>query len=294
MTLLDIVAHIPKYEFIVVSIDHSIRKNSADDIRLVKRAAKGYHLPFHTKKVAVLTTARKQRKGIEESARDLRYRALKSFQKKHQAAAIITAHHQDDQIETLIFHLIRGSDLQGLKGMEVLNTQMVFRPLIQVPKKDLLAYAKSNKLIWHEDSTNSDTTLSRNFIRHHLAHDFPASLLLQLSEQAQHTIQVFDKFLTNWQKEHFHFQGKKHFFYRQDFLNLPLYLQFYVLQDLTKRSFKLRDYSFSWLSSLYQWILKAQGQSKYLYRKKVLLNHKAGKIIFAWLNTLSTSAENKD
>ncbi|MBI4835670.1 MAG: tRNA lysidine(34) synthetase TilS [Candidatus Abawacabacteria bacterium] len=278
MALLHCLSQISKYHYIVVSIDHSIRQDSKDDIALVKKAAQKYKIPFHSKKVTVPTLAKQQRKGLEEAARDIRYQVLQKYQKKYQAAAIITAHHQDDQLETILFHLIRGSDIQGLVGMEMLNKQQIFRPLLTTAKKDIIAYAQKHQLQWREDSTNRDTTLSRNFIRHNLLPHFPRELIIQLSNQAKTGIATFDQFIENWLRDHLNKDDDQLYFKRQDFFALPIYLQFYLLQHITKHYFRLRDLSFSWLSSVYQWITQSKSSSRYRYRNKLLLKHKLSKI----------------
>jgi tRNA(Ile)-lysidine synthase len=226
MVLLHIISQITAYQFIVVSIDHSIRKDSIQDIHLVAKQTEHYNLQFFSEKVAVPNFAKQVKKGLEEAARDIRYRILQKYKKKFKATAIITAHHQDDQLETILFHLIRGSDVHGLIGMQTLNQQGIFRPLLSVTKQDILRFAQEKKLKWREDSSNQDTNLSRNFIRKHVVAQFPRPLLLQVSCQAEETIAAFDQYIIEWLNLHF----KKNQFLKSSFLQLPLYLQLYLLQ----------------------------------------------------------------
>lgn len=269
MVLLDVASSIVRFKFIVVSVDHSIRPDSREDIQLVKSQAKHYGFAFFSKRLAVPSLAKQARKGLEEAARDLRYQVLQKYRKQFSAAAIITAHHQNDQVETVLFHLVRGSDVHGLCGMEVLNKQGVFRPFLDVPKADLVHYAKEHLLLWHDDSTNVDLSLSRNFIRHMLVENFPIELLTEVSKKAQNLIDVCDDFIDQWCREYI----KDDTFSRQAFLLLPLYLQFYFLQYLTRNFFHLRDLSFSWLTSLYQWIIHSHSSSSYSHRGKILLHN---------------------
>jgi len=104
--------------------------------------------------------------NIEAQARDLRYAALS----EHLAATdfLFTAHHQDDQAETLLLNLLRGSGVDGLAGMQAisrLGATKLLRPFLKLPREDLEDYARDRKLEWIEDPSNLDTRYSRNFIR---------------------------------------------------------------------------------------------------------------------------------
>jgi tRNA(Ile)-lysidine synthase TilS/MesJ len=88
---------------------------------------------------------------------------LSQLQVKHKAKAIITAHHQDDLIETALINVIRGTGRLGLSA--IANNKQILRPLIGIPKQELLAYTQKHKLQWREDSTNQDTDYLRNYLR---------------------------------------------------------------------------------------------------------------------------------
>lgn len=278
MSLLHLLTHIPDYTYIIVSIDHSIRADSHEDITLVKTAADKAGFSFYSEKAAVPSLAKQKRQGIEETARDARYNILQKYKKQFHAAAIITAHHQDDQLETILFHLIRGSDLHGLIGMEAFNQQDIFRPLLTIPKAELLAYAKQHKLTWREDSTNVDTAFSRNHIRHHLLKEFPPELILQAKAQAHILISQLNLLVTTWKARELKNSIHGHTFSRKNFLTLPIYIQFYLLQDFTKNIFKLRDYSFSWLSGMYQWLQQSHSGSTYTHRHRILMRQEKGQV----------------
>jgi len=100
----------------------------------------------------------------EDAARQARYAFLQDVKQKHGVHKIITAHHQDDLIETALINLIRGTGRQGLSAIS--SNPDVLRPLLQVPKEQIINYAKANKLEWHEDSTNQDLDYLRNYLRH--------------------------------------------------------------------------------------------------------------------------------
>jgi tRNA(Ile)-lysidine synthase TilS/MesJ len=97
------------------------------------------------------------------TARRARYAYLEDVRRKHKAEKIITAHHQDDLIETALLNLLRGSGRRGLTA--IIDNEKVRRPLIMIPKKEILKYAKANGLDWREDVTNSDGRPLRNHLR---------------------------------------------------------------------------------------------------------------------------------
>ncbi len=99
----------------------------------------------------------------EEVARKARYDFLGALVKKYQANAIITAHHQDDVIETSIINLLRGTGRHGLTSLK--SRQGMLRPLLGYPKQELVSYANANKLAWREDPTNQDVKYLRNKVR---------------------------------------------------------------------------------------------------------------------------------
>ena len=148
-----------KYDNLVVAhINHGIRKESYKDEELVKDLAIKYNYPF---KVIKLNLGEDTN---ETMARLERYNSLIKIQKEYSAQAIITAHHQDDVIETCFINIIRGTGRSGVSSLQ--STKYKIRPLLHVPKKDIYNYAKNNNLQWNEDITNQDLTILRNKLRH--------------------------------------------------------------------------------------------------------------------------------
>jgi tRNA(Ile)-lysidine synthase len=112
----------------------------------------------------------------EAAARDDRYDQLGKLALSLGGATILTAHHQDDQLETILFRLCRGTGIDGLKGIPAIRDHAIdaeqgqcvtiARPFLDVPTVDLIRYVKINKIAFHDDVTNLDTSHSRNFLRH--------------------------------------------------------------------------------------------------------------------------------
>jgi tRNA(Ile)-lysidine synthase len=157
MVLLDLLAKRRDLRITVAHYDHGIREDSTEDRRLVQRVAKAYGLPF-------VYHAGLLGPGASESvARLARYEFLHRVRHASGAAAVITAHHQDDLLETIILNLLRGTGRRGLSSLK--STDTVKRPLLHEPKLKLLRYAEREGLRWREDSTNADERYMRNYVR---------------------------------------------------------------------------------------------------------------------------------
>lgn len=103
--------------------------------------------------------------SVEDAARKLRYTVLFEILSKHKSEYIVTAHHRDDQAETLLLHLLRGSGAEGLGGMRCHNNSIV-RPFLQVSRRMLEAYCAMRSLDYRTDSSNMDLYYTRNKVRH--------------------------------------------------------------------------------------------------------------------------------
>lgn len=180
IVLLDMLAQKTGLELIVAHFDHGIRPDSASDATFVKELAHKYGLPFVSKRVELGSSA------SEATARTARYAFLRDVQKQTGAQTIVTAHHQDDVLETAILNILRGTGRRGLSSLQ--STHDIKRPLLDVPKKGIEAYAVQRKLSWREDTTNRDERYTRNYIRHRLLVKFDArsrQQLLATIEQAR-------------------------------------------------------------------------------------------------------------
>lgn len=179
VVLLDVLSKRETGELIVAHFDHGIRADSTEDEKFVEKLAKKYNLPFESGKGHLGP------KTSEEEARHARYEFLKKILSKHKAAAIITAHHQDDLIETATINMLRGTGRKGLSSLK--SRPGLLRPLLGVPKKELVKYAKSHRLVWREDPTNIDQKYYRNYIRHSVLPKMSAAnkqKLLKIIERA--------------------------------------------------------------------------------------------------------------
>lgn len=157
MVLLDILRRQAGLGLIVAHFDHGIRADSEQDRQLVQKYAEQHGLIFEYEqgRLGVNTS--------EATARGKRYDFLRRAQEKHQAGAIITAHHQDDMLETAILNMLRGT---GRKGLSSLTSRPgMIRPLLKSTKQEIYDYAKEYQVNWREDTTNTDERYLRNYIR---------------------------------------------------------------------------------------------------------------------------------
>ncbi|MGH7234181.1 MAG: tRNA lysidine(34) synthetase TilS, partial [Candidatus Saccharimonadales bacterium] len=119
----------------------------------------------------------------ESVAREARYAFLKQARKQSNSIAIITAHHQDDRLETLIINLIRGTGRLGISSIG--ETKEIKRPLLNISRAELKNYGVRHKLNWREDPSNNDQRYLRNYVRH--------NLLPKISEQdKQHLVKLMN------------------------------------------------------------------------------------------------------
>lgn len=148
---------------VIAHVNHNLRgKESDKDAEFVEKFAKKNGIKFELKSL------KKIKKGnLEEKCREERYEFFEKLRLKHNAKWILTAHHMEDNVETIIFNFIRGTSLSGLRGIEYCSKERhLLRPILNVRKEKVLAYLKKNKIRFMTDSTNADTDFSRNLIRH--------------------------------------------------------------------------------------------------------------------------------
>jgi tRNA(Ile)-lysidine synthase len=163
-------------------VDHRLRKGSAADARFVQSLARQWDLPFTLARIDVRAAAKRRSRGIEETAREMRYKSLLAMAKRRRCAAIVTAHHAQDQAETVLFNFLRGAGSAGLAGISParrLGAQgpLLLRPFLSISRETLRASLRAERQLFREDPTNRDIAFTRNRIRHEtlptLSRDFP-------------------------------------------------------------------------------------------------------------------------
>jgi tRNA(Ile)-lysidine synthase len=164
-------------------VHHGLSPNADSWLAHCEGSAAALGVAFDHRRVAV----EKGKSGTEAAARKLRYAALGQMCRAHDVRLLLTAHHLDDQAETVLLQLLRGSGPAGLSGMDAANTaagllgndQLVMaRPLLPVARTGLEEYAAAHGVAWVDDESNSDPRYARNALRHQvmpvLQQAFPA------------------------------------------------------------------------------------------------------------------------
>jgi tRNA(Ile)-lysidine synthase len=213
MVLLDmLVKQATGDRYIVAHFDHGIRPDSAQDRQLVQGTARRYGLPF------VYDTGRLGSDSSEDTARQARYAFLHSVRHASGARAVVTAHHRDDVLETAVHNLLRGTGRRGLVSMR--SYPHVHRPLLEKTKRDIVAYAKEQGLVWREDSTNSDMRYRRNYIRHKILPKLSDEQKTQLLQHIRNVQKTHDE-LENQLANYLHVQPAARTLDRHWFVMLP-------------------------------------------------------------------------
>jgi len=178
-------------ELICAHINHQLRGTDAEvDEDFVTAQAAELKLAITTKRLDVRGYARRNKLSIETAARELRIESLTEIAKANNCSRIVTAHQKNDNVETVLQRLLRGTGFRGLGGIwpvRVFAGDIRFvRPLLCVRRDEILKYLQERNLKWREDHTNADCTYRRNFIRHRLLpalqKDCRGCIVEQLSE----------------------------------------------------------------------------------------------------------------
>lgn len=153
------------FKIYLVHINHLLRGEDADsDENFSFEYAKKNNLEIFIKRIPVKEIAKEVGKTLEEVGREERYKFFSEIYEKVGANKIATAHNKDDQIETFLFRLIRGTSLQGLEGIKIKNNNII-RPISEIYKKDILEYLNKNEIQYKIDKTNFENEFTRNSIR---------------------------------------------------------------------------------------------------------------------------------
>ena len=150
-----------------VHVHHGIRKNAQEDVEFCRELCMEKKVDFFCEYVDVPEMARSQGLSEEEAGRNARYQIFEEYRGKLQMDIIAVAHHQNDQAETMLFQLFRGSGLRGLSGMQPKRGNII-RPLLGVSRKEIEEYLCDKQIAYVTDETNICDQYSRNKIRHHV------------------------------------------------------------------------------------------------------------------------------
>jgi tRNA(Ile)-lysidine synthase len=320
MVMLDLViwSH-PRENIIVAHFDHSLRWEESDADRLfVANYCEKKNIAFEVEKMDISSLAREEKSSIEAVARKYRYIFLEKMAEKYRAKYILTAHHLDDRIETVIFNLIRGSKLGGIHALSrtqyrhrearsdpenwnldchenfsqkqknlLAMTGNIFRPLLHITKNEILEYAREHHIEYREDSTNTDTTYLRNHLRHTVLPEFE-----RINPEYRRAIENYIEYteeLKSWIDTEIRvFLWDDWNFLISDFENKSLFLQKEIIRYLYEEANQGTIGLSEWLiTELIRFI--TEGSNSYGIRevKKLRLERRGERILYAFGDSLS-------
>ena len=197
-----------KFELYVAHINHGIRKEADEDEEYVRDYCKKNGIECFAKKVNIQEMANKQKKGTEEMGREVRYQFFNEVLKNINGNKIATAHTKNDNVETVLMNIIRGTGIDGLSGIEPIRDGMYIRPLIECKRTEIEEYCAKNHLNPRIDKTNLENTYTRNKVRNmlipYIEKEFNPNILNsinRLSQIAQMENNYFDNLVETCYKE---------------------------------------------------------------------------------------------
>ena len=182
-------------QMVVVHVNHGIRgSEAAEDAKYVEQLCQKYEIPFYLFEEDIPAFAKKEKMTEEEAGRVYRYRCFWEVVEKEKADKLAVAHHMGDQAETVLFHLVRGTDLAGVTGMKPINGKII-RPLLSCRKEEIPAWLEEKGIAWREDQTNTDNHYTRNKLRNQVL-----PLLQEINEGSIGHICAFARQMSAYEK----------------------------------------------------------------------------------------------
>jgi len=198
----------------VAHCNFSLRGTESDqDEIFVRNYAMERDIPYSSIRFQTMDYAAKKHISIEMAARELRYEWFEKLRKETDSSWVAIAHHADDSVETMLINLIRGTGLRGLAGIRPINARII-RPMLFTGRAEIMAYLESRQLRFREDSSNQDSSITRNRIRHHVLPELekinPGFRNILLAEQAffSEAQSLVDRYVDSLRKDLIRQEGK--------------------------------------------------------------------------------------
>lgn len=273
MVLLHLMQTVPGAErpqIVVAHVNHALREESDSEELFVKKTVEDSALPLYTYRWA---ENEHPSSGLEEAARDMRYNFFKKVMNQTDADVLMTAHHQDDQVETILMKLTRGSSLEQITGIEkcqAFNHGYLIRPMLSFSKEEIYQYADDHHVKYMEDQTNQELHFSRNRFRNQII-----PLLKEENSKFNEHIERFSKDLNDLLaiaepliEEQFESlvrkESSKIEFNLQQFYNYSKPMQKALLIKILDYIYHERETGFktTYIDILEKWLYEAQGNSQ--------------------------------
>jgi len=152
-------------ELVVAHINHMIRAEADSEEEFVRKFCQKINVEFYSKRIEVEKYANNNKIGLEEAGRKVRYEFFEEVCNQTGANKIAVAHNKNDKVETIIMHILRGSGISGLQGIQPQTNNKIIRPIIEIERVDIEKYCEEQRLQPRIDKSNFDNTYTRNKIR---------------------------------------------------------------------------------------------------------------------------------
>jgi tRNA(Ile)-lysidine synthase len=152
----------------VAHLDHGLRPEGEKEANFVRKLAGKLGAPFHCRKADVGSYQKEKGLTVQEAAREVRYTYFSEVAKKNRASKIALGHTADDQAESIIMRILRGSGTRGLSGIPPVRNGLYIRPLIEVWREEIESFLKGKRILYLTDPSNKSLHYLRNRVRHEL------------------------------------------------------------------------------------------------------------------------------
>lgn len=184
-----------RFKFVIAHANFGLRGKESDrDEQFVKELANRYKTSFHIKHFDTLAYASANHISVEMAARELRYNWFYELMVQENMNRIVTAHHKNDNAETIILNLVRGTGIRGMHGI-LPHSGALARPMLFATRQEIGEYARENKIMYRTDETNNDMEIRRNFIRHQV---IPA--LKTINPNLEETLSLHAEYFLEYEK----------------------------------------------------------------------------------------------
>jgi tRNA(Ile)-lysidine synthase len=211
----------------IAHVNFGLRGEAAnEDALFVKKWAEHWQVPFFETQVETQHTAQQNKISIQMAARQLRYDWLAEIAQQHTFDWIVTAHHQNDHLETILLNLTKGTGMDGLRGIVPRRGQII-RPLSEVSQKIISAYISENQIVWQEDASNASDKYQRNLLRHQVVpvlekiNPSLTDTLVQTTQRLEAVADCWQDYLGFLKEKYWTEKNKNYWINAQTFVALP-------------------------------------------------------------------------
>lgn len=276
-----------RLEIEVAHIHHMLRGREADrDMEYVQKLCKEHQLPFHGIYCPVEKTAQEKGMSLEEAGRLLRYQELERLRKERGMNKIAVAHHRDDQTETILMNLFRGSGFRGLAGIAA-QRDCIIRPLLSLSRHEIEQYLRERKLAYCTDSTNQENIYTRNKIRNELIPYLQTQInpkvrehIAAVGEDAREIDAYFQKKADNLMEKLVHIEKKQAILYLEQPQAEKMEQMYLFRSCIQALGCGLKDVGRIHLEQIYQ-LSKKEGMGQLVLPRGILVEKSYQTLIFS-------------